>query len=212
MTSARRMRRHLYLAALAATLAACVTVNVYFPASAAERAADLFVKDGYGTGDGRSTAKPDTKAPSQPATPTSSVLHLDAARFLAGLWDVIVPSATAQQPDINIATPAITTLKAGMEKRHQLLKPFYASGAVGMSADGLIALRDPALVPLEQRNLVKKMVADENIERNRLYAEIAKANQHPEWEPDIRAIFAQRWIANAPGGWWHQDAAGWHQQ
>jgi len=30
---------------------------------------------------------------------------------------------------------------------------------------------------------------------------------------DIRKTFAQRWIANAPGGWWYQDGGGnWKQK
>jgi hypothetical protein len=43
--------------------------------------------------------------------------------------------------------------------------------------------------------------------------EIARANGHPEWEPDIRRTFADRWVANAPRGWWYQDASGaWKQK
>ncbi len=53
---------------------------------------------------------------------------------------------------------------------------------------------------------------DENADRNRLYKEIAKANAHPEWEKDIRQIFAERWIGNAPGGWWFQSGGKWLQK
>ena len=99
-----------------------------------------------------------------------------------------------------------------MEQRHRQLKPFYGSGAVGMSATGLITLRDPKPIPLQQRNKIKKLVVDENSDRNRLYGEIAKANGHPEWEKDIRSIFAERWIGNAPGGWWYQSGGKWQQK
>ena len=37
--------------------------------------------------------------------------------------------------------------------------------------------------------------------------EIARANNHPEWEADIRKTFAKRWIDNAPKGWWYEDAS-----
>jgi len=99
-----------------------------------------------------------------------------------------------------------------MEARHAQLRPYYDSGAIGMQADGLIVLRDPKPVPLEARNLVKKLVADENGDRNRLYAEVAQANAHPEWEPDIRRIFAASWVGNAPSGWWYQSGATWAQK
>ena len=40
-------------------------------------------------------------------------------------------------------------------------------------------------------------------------AEIAKANGHPEWQADIRATFAKRWVANAKAGWYYNDGSGW---
>ena len=66
------------------------------------------------------------------------------------------------------------------------------------------------LAPGEQTMLrrVQQLVAEENRDRNALYAEIARANGHPEWESEIRSTFARRWVDNAPGGWWYQDAAG----
>jgi len=192
------MKSRLLLGVLASVLAACVTVNVYFPASAAERAADIIVRDVYDAGE-------------QDGKPTSLRVPSLGAASLA-LLDWLVPAAAAQQPDINIATPAISALRRAMEARHAQLRPYYDSGAIGMQADGLIVLRDPKPVPLDARNVVKKLVADENADRNRLYAEVAKANAHPEWEPDIRRIFAGAWVENAPAGWWFQGGSGWSQK
>lgn len=204
------MARQLSWAALVAMLAACVTVNVYFPASAAERAADMFIKDVYDGGDAPAGGQPPASGTEAPTSRREEAGPY--AQGLLALLGLLVPAAQAQQPDINLATPAIDALKAAMEARHVQLKPHYDSGAVGMSADGLIMLRDPALVPLEARNLVKKLVADENLDRNQLYAEVAKANQHPEWEADIRGIFASRWVANAPVGWWYQTGGNWQKK
>jgi len=191
------MKSRLVLSLFACALAACVTVNVYFPTSAAERAADVIVKEVYEAGAG--------------GKPVSGMLRaLDGA--LLAVLDALVPAAAAQQPDVNIATPAIAALRAAMAARHAQLKAHYDSGAIGMQADGLIALRDPKPVPLEARNLVKKLVADENGDRNRLYAEVAQANGHPEWEPDIRRTFAAAWVENAPGGWWYQSGGNWSQK
>jgi hypothetical protein len=41
-----------------------------------------------------------------------------------------------------------------------------------------------------------------------MYREIARANGHPEWEEEIRATFAQRWVQKAAPGWWYQNQSG----
>jgi uncharacterized protein YdbL (DUF1318 family) len=182
---------------------ACVTINVYFPAAAAEHAADEIIQRVYGE-DG---SKP---APAEPQPQTSIVDS--PANVVAAIMNLIIPAAHAQQPDINISSPAIDKATGMMEARHQSLSPYYDSGAVGMENNGLITVRDDNLIQLKDRNAVKKLVADENRDRNMLYAELASANGHPEWEDEIRDTFARRWIANAPGGWWYKDATGRWQQ
>ena len=61
-------------------------------------------------------------------------------------------------------------------------------------------MRDQNLVPLPERNAVRKLVAEENADRANLYREIAAANGHPEWEADIRTTFAERWVEQGAGG------------
>ena len=65
---------------------------------------------------------------------------------------------------------------------------------------------------MRERNAVKKLVADENADRDALYREIARANGQPKWEQEIRTTFARRWIDNAPAGWWYQAGGGWQQK
>jgi uncharacterized protein YdbL (DUF1318 family) len=96
-----------------------------------------------------------------------------------------------------------------MQQRHAALAPHYSSGAVGLAADGTIALRDASGVPMAQRGQVNALVAAENGDRAALYREIARANGHPEWEADVRATFARRWIDRAQPGWWVQGTGGW---
>jgi uncharacterized protein YdbL (DUF1318 family) len=191
------------LALLGALLAGCVTINVYFPAVAAEKAADRIIEDVWG------------KEPQgEPAAPTPDTrgqrdqgrapLALLAVRVL----DFVVPVAAAAEPNIDISSPAVQQIKASMESRHGSLAPHYNSGAVGLTQDGMIAVRDANAIPLAERNTVKKLVADENADRQALYREIAVANGHPEWEGDIRKTFAQRWIAKAQSGWYYQDGSG----
>jgi len=184
--------------------AACVTINVYFPAEAAEKAADRIIQDVYG----EQSAAPEATEPQSQLQPDALPVALQSA-----LLDWLIPPARAASADITVDTPAIRQLQADMEARHKELAPFYASGAVGITRDGQVAIRDQKVVPLKDRNNLKNLVAKENRDRDALYKEIAKANSHPEWEADIREIFAKRWVDNARPGWWYQDNKGnWKQK
>jgi uncharacterized protein YdbL (DUF1318 family) len=180
----------------ALALAACVTINVYFPAAAAEKAADRIIEDVWGK---------DAKGNEQSALPAAGHEGLLAA--VRSAVEFVIPAANAQA-DLDVSTPAIRAVTASMESRHAQLEKYYASGAVGLTADGLIEIHDANAVPLAERNAVRKLVSDENSDRNTLYREIATGNGHPEWETDIRNTFASRWIAKARGGWWYKNAAG----
>lgn len=111
--------------------------------------------------------------------------------------------------DLEINTPAIAAIQNSMQSRHEKLMSFYNSGAIGLTKDGLIAVKDASAVPLKDRQSLNALVAAENADRNKLYKEIAVANAHPEWEAEIRSTFAQRWIQKAQSGWWYQDGSGW---
>lgn len=181
-------------------IAACVTINVYFPAAAAEQAADRIIDDVWNKG---------AQAPGAAAPAPQSSLPV---RATVALLDLIVAPARAQQPDIDISSPEVQKVKASLEARHGALKAHYDSGAVGLTGDGLVAVRDANAVPLAQRNAVKALVADENRDRLALYREIAKANGQPQWAGQIQSVFAQRWVAKARSGWWYEDAGGWKQK
>jgi len=197
-------------AAVAAVLAACVTINVYFPAAAAEKAADRIIGDVIG--------KSPAAAPAAKEPPTSSIdrpIGGASAVLVAGLDHALrffVSPAAAAAPDLDVSSAAIRQITDSMKARHAQLEKFYDAGAIGYTADGLIDVRDANSIPLAERNSVRKAVADENHDRTALYAEIAKANGHPEWQADIRATFAKRWVANAKAGWYYNDGGGWKQK
>lgn len=131
--------------------------------------------------------------------------RLSAWLFLLALLGAPLAQAAA---DLEINTPAITSLKNAMQQRHGDLAGFYASGAVGLTRDGLIAVHDASAAPLAQRQAMSALVAAENQDRKALYREISLANGHPEWEEEVRSTFAQRWISKAASGWWYQNASG----
>ncbi len=127
-------------------------------------------------------------------------------RYILLMLLALMPLAGHTQANIEIDTPAINSLEQRMQQRHNQLETYYARGAVGLTRDGLIAMRDANALPLSARQSVNALIAAENQDRNALYREIARANGHPEWEADIRSTFAQRWIQLARPGWWYQSA------
>lgn len=118
------------------------------------------------------------------------------------------PFVTAA-PNLEINTPAIHALKNSMQARHKQLAPHYNSGAIGLTNNGMIAVRNAKAVPLKDRQGINGLVTAENADRGKLYKEIAVANGHPEWETSIRESFAGRWIDKARTGWFYQKAGGW---
>lgn len=205
--------------ALPLMLLACVTVNIYFPAAAAEKAADRIIEDVLGKqAEGKKKSPEQIPAPKMPEKPSTqdknSQYHESShSLFAADLLSLIIAPAQAAEADINIATPAIDALRASMKARNAALAPYYDSGVIGFSANGLVAERDPRATPLKDRNAVKRLVDEENADRTALYREIAGANGHPEWEADIRNTFAKRWVENAAPSWWYQDSSGvWKQK
>jgi len=185
------------------TLAACVTINVYFPAAAAERAAEKFVGDVLGEPNEEGSLFDPLDLP-------ANVVLIAAA----GLVDFLISDAQAQQAEIEINTPQINTIKARMAQRQrQHLDSMFDAGAIGFGSDGLVIIRDRSAVPLSERRSLESVVADENRDRKAVYREIAVANGHPEWEKDIQNTFAKEWAGNARRGWYYQDSSGaWRQK
>lgn len=195
------MRKLVYviLTSLAVALVGCVTINVYFPEAAAQKAADQFIGNVL-----------DHAAPAAPAPKVQKPAAKDGDQPSAMLLDLLVPAAyAADTPNINIQTATAEAIRGRMQGRFQgALGALLDSGAVGFTRDGMVAMRDAAKVPLSQRAQANATVADENRDRTALYREIANANNHPEWEAQIRATFAKTWIEKAHAGWYYQDASG----
>lgn len=105
-------------------------------------------------------------------------------------------------PDVQVNTPALQVLTRSMQARHGQLLPFYQSGVIGLTQEGLIAVRDASSVPLPQRATLAALVKDENQDREQLYLGIAHANGHAEWVGEIQHTFAQRWVDRAQAGWY----------
>ena len=186
----------------AIALVGCVTINVYFPEAAAQKAADQFIGNVL---DDSGVAKPaqgaDTTAPAKPAP---------GKQPSASLLDLVIPAAqAADAPDIQVRTPQTDAIRERMKARFSgQLKGLFDSGAVGFTANGQVAVRDAGSLPLDQRSQANAIVGQENNDRNALYSAIARANGHPEWEPQIRKTFADGRVQRSPSGGYYQDASG----
>lgn len=192
-------------------LTACVTVNVYFPAAAAEQAADRIIDKV--TGQSGQPAPPGATQEASPPPTTFAAPHNGPSILVAAIGsalEMLVPAAQAQASvNLDLSSPEIRAVTSSMQQRFAQLEKYFASGAVGLTADGLIEVRDQNSIALAERAVVKRLVAEDNADRKTLYAEIAKANGHPEWEADIRKTFARRWVERgAKPGWYYQDSGG----
>ncbi len=187
-------------------LSACVTINVYFPAAEAKEAAREFVEKVIDDAD-----KVNIKDAGKDGGGGMAMLQ----RFdFDPLMLIGIGSAHAQgAPDISIKTPAIQAIQSRMESRfNSTLRAGFDSGALGFTGDGLISVRDAGKLELKDRVVMNAAVADDNRDRKAVYREVAVANGHPEWEGQIREVFAKQWVDSARSGWWYQSGGGWKQK
>ena len=162
---------------------ACITVNIYFPEATVKQAAAEIVDEIRKT-------EGEREGPRAPA-PFS-----------------LVPAAYAQEAT-NVSTPAIRALKDSMKARFAALKPYFDAGNIGESNKGLLEVRDEAGLALQAKGALRNLVKDENGDRTKLYAEVAKALAIEASQIEkIQNIFAEEWAKSAAAGWWVQNEAG----
>lgn len=195
-------------------LSACVTINVYFPAAEAKEAAKEFVEKVIGDemqaqpnpgGGGMAGMRVPAQVPANPCADCS--VKFDPLMLIG------IAPAYAQAPDITLKTPAIQAIQARMESRFDsTLRAHFDSGALGFTADGLVAVREASKISLGDRVGANQAVAEQNRDAKAVYREVAVANGHPEWEAQIRDVFAKQWVESARNGWWYQSGGGWKQK
>jgi len=188
------MKKTIYFT-LAFWISACVTVNIYFPAAAVQRAADEIVKETLG----------EPKGAVSPGEPHSGILR--AQKRYA--WTGLATEAFAQEADLKVSDPAIRALRDSLRTRFGSIRSFLDKGNVGINKDGLLSVRTTEGLDLKERAQVNQLVEAQNKDLDALHEEIARANNFPkERVADIRKIFAKSWMDHAKSGWWIQDAQG----
>lgn len=174
-------------------MAACVTVNIYFPAAEVEKTAEEIVSDVYGN----TTEDSQSEAPG----PTSMLLR--------ALAELCSPASAHAQSVTSVSNASIRGLKAQIAANHQQLAPFYNAGNVGITNTGLLDIRDTSGLGVAQVGQLRRLVAADNSAREQLYAEVAKALKvDPSQVGRVKTTFAGQWQAQAQSGWWIQSPGG----
>jgi uncharacterized protein YdbL (DUF1318 family) len=168
---------------------ACITVNIYFPEATVKQAAAEIVDE-------------IRKTDAEKKAPDTLTAFPGTASFS------FVPAAYGQE-ETNVSTPAIRVLKEAMKNRFPALKPYYEGGNVGETNKGMVEVRDESGLNLQAKAALRNLVKDENGDRTKLYAEVAKAlNIEASQIEKIQKIFAGEWAKSAAAGWWVQQEDG----
>lgn len=189
-------KRSAHLVSMAAAMAfviSCITVNIYFPEATVRAAAEEIVQE-IRKKDGQDTA----------AMEVMDILRRGPRPASFSL----VPAVWAQE-ETTVSTPAIRALKESLKNRFPALTSFFEGGNIGESNKGLLEVRDEADLGLKERAALRSLVKDENGDRSKLYAEVAKAlNIESSQIERVQKIFAESWMKSAEPGWWIQNEDG----
>lgn len=173
----------------------CITVNIYFPASAIQKAADEMVDDIRGQ-----DRNQEQKTPEQKQNPTSWMERLQFTGWVSEAYAAV---------DIEVSTPAIRGLKDSMKNRFPSLAPFYDKGALGENNKGLVEIRTVDALSLKERADLNRLSQQENGDRTALYSEILRANKLGlDMLEQTQKLFANSWRAKSRPGWWIQQDNG----
>jgi uncharacterized protein YdbL (DUF1318 family) len=190
-------KRRWLIGLLMVLLVSCVTVNIYFPAAAIQKAADQIVDDVRKTPEPKPEQTPEQKPDKSSLLDRVLVVRLGPAE------------AQAAAVDVNVSTPAIRNIRASLANRFPQLQPLYGKGAIGETNTGLIAARDIGALSLKEKADVNRLVEQENADRQVLYTEIIRANRlDPGQLGEIQRLFANSWRDKSAPGWWIQQDNG----
>jgi len=198
----RQMVKYFWIPLLVFFVVNCaiITVNIYFPTEAVEKAAEKIIDE--------------IKSGEEPQTIPEKNKPL--SRFLKNVphYSIGISTVYAEDIDLNITTPAIRTIIERMKTRYPEIARFTNTGVVGESYDGMLVIRDMGGLTGEDIRTVKRVLSAENSDREMLYKELATANKISLSEIDkIKTIFSETRREKAKAGDWFKDQNGtWSQK
>jgi uncharacterized protein YdbL (DUF1318 family) len=176
------MRRTILILAVLA-MVGCAVVNVYvtFPEEKIEKAAEQLL------------------APPSQSKPQSNLQRL----IFTGI--AYADDAVEVSRDIKTDSPAIRAAKQKMDTWREEIDTYKRDGFVGETNEFTVVVRDlPSNA--EKATRVKKLVNDENQQRNIMIQELLKINNAPAGEiTKFKKIFADVMKSYSPSGTWVQE-------
>ncbi|MDY7093786.1 MAG: DUF1318 domain-containing protein [Acidobacteriota bacterium] len=216
----------LITAALATVvLAACVTINVYFPEEKVRELSEQIedaVEEQAAQDDG-TVAEPSDLEPSEAeaANPESSGAETSGAetsgagaRISPAGWLLhLLPASQALAADEvaapEISNPAIRRIIQSRAQRLPEIRNYLQSGVLGENNQALLEIRSLEDLDLRQRAEVQRLVKAENGDRDRMFEEIAAATGAEMSQlPQIRRTYAETLRQKADRGTWIQEPDG----
>lgn len=199
----------------AAVLAACVTINVYFPEAAVKDLSEQIedeVRRQAADDAGAETPEP----PAAQSEGRAAAGSVPVAYLLASVLTGASPAyAQDEVPTPEITNPAIRKIIDSRAQRLPELNRYKDQGVLGESNQALVEIRDlDALSDLRERAAVQRLVKAENADREQLFREIAAAKDVELSQlPRIRETYAQTLREKAKKGHWIQLPDGtWKQK
>ncbi len=195
-------------------VAACVTINVYFPEAAVKELSQQ-IEDEVERQAGEDADSPSADEP-QGSTPSAAVEE-DLFSVILSLG-ARTAYADDDIPSLGITNPAIRKLIDSRAVRLTALNDLKAKGVLGESNRALIEIRNlDGVGSLKDRAAAQRLVREENADREQLFKEIAAAQSVALDQLDrIRETYAETMRTKArPGDWiqlpngtWQQKSAG----
>ncbi len=173
-------------------VAACVTVNIYFPAAELQKDAERVVKQAYGI--------EEQKAPEE------------GSSLSPGLLDILGPATAHAQNYVELSNATTRGLEQQVVATTKQLAPYFSSGNVGLDNSGFAVLRDKGGLDMKQLGQVNRLVASDHKFKAELYKEKAKAAGTPGKVGDVQSIYANLWKQYAASGTWIQSGGSWAQK
>jgi uncharacterized protein YdbL (DUF1318 family) len=194
-------------------VAACVTVNVYFPeAEIRDMSRQIEEEIQQQAADEAAARGEDEESETQPQARRSAIAA--PLRLASQLVFGSPVYAQSQVPSPGVSNPAIRRIIDSRAARLPQINRFKASGVVGENNKSLLEIRAlDQVTDLRQRATLQRLVKDENADRERLFEEMAAAtsverSQIPRLRETYAATIREKsragdWI-QLPNGTWRQ--------
>lgn len=203
------------LAACCGLLAACaiITVNVYFPEKAAKEAYksldDMLLKNNDDKAPGT-----EKKSAPEPGTPTAGPqsMRFHTAPIFALVAEAQAAESEADTLAIEMASmPEVIKAYDEMSRRLPRIEQLFNSGAIGLTSQALVTVRDKSKVTPQDEGLLNA----ENRDRKTIVTSMAKAIVKLDGQKETKAAldqvmgkaaatYAETKREAAKPGWWMQ--------